>query len=104
VVHQVAQQPQFVAGQFDRVAVDGDLYVRSWKGDDGLWYRRARRHGTGSIVDGREQHQVRFAAASEPDVNARVDAAYRSKYGNSSYTQAMTGEPATATTMRLDPA
>ncbi|MFI6070308.1 DUF2255 family protein [Actinoplanes sp. NPDC051343] len=32
------------------VAVDDDLYVRSWKGEAGIWYRRARRLGTGSVV------------------------------------------------------
>ena len=25
------------------VAVDGELYIRSWKGDNGRWYRRAHR-------------------------------------------------------------
>jgi hypothetical protein len=86
------------------VAVDDDLYVRSWKGEDGIWYRRARRHGTGSIVGHGQQHQVRFTAATDPSINAQIDEAYRSKYGNSSYTQAMTRPPATASTMRLDPA
>src|SRR3954452_24940035 len=86
------------------VAVDGDLYVRSWKGDAGIWFRRAHRYGAGSIVAAGHQHQVRFTAAGDPDLNARIDDAYRSKYGTSSYTQAMTRPPATATTTRLDPA
>jgi hypothetical protein len=45
-----------------------------------------------------------LASAADPAVNARIDAAYRQKYGNSSYRHAMTRPPATATTMRLDPA
>jgi hypothetical protein len=72
------------------VEVDGDLYIRSFKGEAGIWYRRARRHGTGSIVAAGREHQV--------------DEAYRRKYGKSSYTQAMLRPPATTTTMRLDPA
>jgi hypothetical protein len=86
------------------VEVDGDLYVRSWKGEAGIWYRRARRHGTGSIVAAGREHQVRLTAVDDPGLNAQVDEAYRSKYGKSSYTQAMLRPPATTTTMRLDPA
>jgi hypothetical protein len=86
------------------VAVDDDLYVRSWKGEAGIWFRRAHRYGTGSIVAAGHRHEVRFSTADEPGLNARIDDAYRSKYGKSSYTQAMTRPPATATTTRLDPA
>jgi hypothetical protein len=84
------------------VVVDDNLYVRSWKGEAGIWYRRAHRHGAGSIVAGGEQHQIRFVAIDDPGLNARIDVAYRRKYGNSSYTQAMTRPRATASTMRLD--
>lgn len=86
------------------VAVDDHLYVRSWKGDAGIWFRRAHRYGTGSIVAAGQRHEVRFTPADDPDLNARIDDAYRSKYGRSSYTQTMTRPPATATTMRVDPA
>jgi hypothetical protein len=86
------------------VAVDDNLYVRSWKGDDGIWYRRARRHGTGSIIAHGRQHPVQFTTSTDPSINSRIDQAYRNKYGNSSYTEAMTRPPATASTMRLDPA
>ena len=86
------------------VGVDDDLYVRSWKGDAGIWYRRARRYGTGSVIAAGREYRVRFTAVAEPDVNARIDEAYRRKYTRSSYTRAMTRPPATATTMRLDPA
>jgi hypothetical protein len=59
------------------VAVDDTLYVRSWKGDAGIWYRRARRHGTGSVRTAGHEHHVRFSAVDEPDINARIDEAYR---------------------------
>lgn len=86
------------------VAVDDDLYVRSWKGDAGIWYRRARRHGVGAVIAHGRQHDVHFTAVDDPGTNARIDEAYRSKYGDSSYTQAMLQPPASSTTMRLDPA
>jgi hypothetical protein len=85
------------------VAVDGDLYIRSWKGEAGIWYRRARQYGAGSIVAAGHAHEVRFSAA-DPGLDARIDQAYRDKYGSSSYAQAMTRPPATATTMRITPA
>jgi hypothetical protein len=85
------------------VAVDGDLYVRSWKGDAGIWYRRALRYGTGRVVGAGREYPVRFVAAAEPGVNARIDEAYRRKYGSSSYLEAMVRPPAAKTTMRLDP-
>jgi hypothetical protein len=85
------------------VEVDGNLYVRSWKGETGIWYRRARRHGTGTVVAGAQPHPVRFTAIDDPGINARIDEAYRRKYGDSSYTRAMTRPPATFSSMRLDP-
>ncbi|MEV6927608.1 DUF2255 family protein [Dactylosporangium sp. NPDC051485] len=86
------------------VAVDDTLYVRSWKGETGIWYRRARRHGTGSVNAAGREHHVRFTAVDEPDTNARIDEAYRNKYSQSTHTQTMTRPPATTTTLRLDPA
>ncbi len=85
------------------VAVDGKLYVRSWKGEAGRWYRRARRYGTGSIVVGEYEHPVRFVPVADPGLDARIDEAYLRKYGDSSYSRAMTRSPAASTTMLLEP-
>jgi hypothetical protein len=85
------------------VAVDGDLYVRSWKGEAGRWYRRAHRYGAGSIVAAGQAYPVRFTAAAEPALNARVDEAFLSKYATSPYTPEMVRPPASTTTMRLEP-
>ena len=84
------------------VAVGADLYVRSWKGADGVWYKRAKRYGTGTIVAGDAEHAVRFTPIGEPALEAAIDAAFRAKYGSSAYTEAMIGPPAAGTTMRLD--
>ena len=86
------------------VPVDGDLYVRSWKGDAGHWYRRARRHGTGSIVTADGEYAVRFEPTAEPGLEAAVDQGYLSKYGDSSYAAAMIHPPAAGTTLRVTPA
>lgn len=85
------------------VALAGQVYVRSWKGENGLWYRRARRTGTGSVVTGTGEHEVKFVPVADPDLDAAIDREYLSKYSGSSYAAAMIKPPATGTTMRLDP-
>jgi hypothetical protein len=85
------------------VTVDGDLYIRSWKGENGRWYRRVRRYGTGSVVVGGHEHAVRFLPATDSGLNAQIDEAYVRKYGHNSYSRAMTRAPATATTTALEP-
>jgi hypothetical protein len=85
------------------IAVDGNLYVRSWKGYAGRWYRRARRHGTGSIVAAGGEHAVRFEPAGGSDLDAAIDRAYLRKYRYSPYARAMTRPPAAGTTLRLEP-
>ena len=96
--HPVVRAPIWI------VAVDGDLYVRSWKGTEGRWYRRAHRHGTGSVAAAGSEYPVRFVPAAAPDLDTRIDRAYLDKYGDSSYARAMTRPPAAGTTLRLEPA
>ncbi len=86
------------------VAVEGALYVRSWKGAGGLWYRRAQRYGVGSISAEGIERAVRFVPIDEPELDAKIDDALLGKYADSPYAAAMTRPPATGTTMRLDPA
>jgi hypothetical protein len=86
------------------VAVDGVLYARSWKGEGGVWYRRALRHGTGAVGLAGQEFAVRFVPVSDPVLEERIDEAYLSKYGGSPYAQAMVQAPAAGTTMRIDDA
>ena len=85
------------------VVVDGDAYVRSYRGPRGAWYRRAREDGRLTLVsDG-----VDIDAAAEPalddDVNRRVSEAYRAKYGARSpgSTESMVDPEISQTTLRL---
>jgi hypothetical protein len=82
----------------------GELYIRSWKGAGGRWYRRATRFGAGSVATPAGAHQVRFTPIDDPAVEAAIDAGFRSKYAASPYTEAMIDPPAAGTTLRLDPA
>jgi hypothetical protein len=86
------------------VAVDSGLYVRSYRGGDGAWYRHASKRPFGAIRFGSHQVDVSFTSA-EPDVRPAVDAAYRVKYARygESYLWAMLAEPAVAATLRIIP-
>lgn len=86
------------------VRVGDDLYVRSYRGADGAWYR----HATDS------SHARIRAAGIERDVTAErpgddtrpgIDAAYRAKYARygATYLQPMLAAQTTAATLRLTP-
>jgi len=80
-----------------------DLYVRSWRGSAGEWYRRALQSGEARISAGGVERDVRAVRPAE-EVNDDVDAAYRSKYGGDDYVDSMVRPEARATTLRLVPA
>lgn len=86
------------------VVVAGGLYVRSYRGGDGGWYRHAAAHPAGAIRAGGHQLEVTFTPAGQ-DVRPAVDAAYRAKYAHygDTYLRAMLAEPAAATTLRVSP-
>ncbi|WP_235029111.1 DUF2255 family protein [Streptomyces sp. 3213.3] len=64
------------------VVRDGDdLYVRSFRGSAGAWYRAARASHEGRIRSGGVDKDVTLVEVTDPGVNDRIDAAYRTKYG-----------------------
>ena len=80
-----------------------DLYVRSYRGSGGVWYRAARASHEGRIEAGDVTKDVSLAEADD-DVNNAVDTAYRTKYGrNSGYVAPMVAPAARETTLRLLP-
>ena len=85
------------------VRVGDELYVRSWRGEAGAWYRAAKARGAGRISSGGVKRDVAFADADEA-VNDEVDAAYRAKYARyPSYVEPMVTAQAQATTLKLVP-
>ncbi|GAA4703370.1 DUF2255 family protein [Phytohabitans rumicis] len=80
------------------------LYVRSWKGQEGRWYRRARRHGSGAVVTSGGERGVRFVPVTDAALDAAIDREYLAKYGDTSPAQAMVRPPVSGTTLRLVPA
>jgi hypothetical protein len=86
------------------VTVDGIVYVRSYRGTDGAWYRHASTHPEGTVKANGFQRDVTFAPADPANRDA-IDAAYRVKYARygASYLTTMLGEQAVISTLTLTP-
>ena len=85
------------------VRVGDELYVRSWRGDDGAWYRAAKARRVGRISAGGVEKEVTFVDA-RTGIAGAVDAAYREKYARyPSYVPPMLSDQARATTLELVP-
>ncbi|WP_328744612.1 DUF2255 family protein [Streptomyces sp. NBC_00285] len=86
------------------VVRDGDdLYVRSFRGTDGGWWRTARAVHEGHIRSGGVDKDVTFVRVADSEVDDRVDTAYRTKYGRfgDAYVDPLVA--ARSTTLRLVP-
>jgi hypothetical protein len=84
------------------VAVNDALYVRSYRGTGGAWYRHATIHPEGSIRTDGLQRDVTFTPA-DPATRDDIDAAYRTKYVRygESYLTTMLSEQAVVSTLKL---
>ena len=82
-----------------------DLYVRSWRGRSGAWYRGVQERHQGHIQAGGVDKDIDLVAVDDEELNERIDAAYRAKYGRygSSYVGPMTSGETRTTTLRLQP-
>jgi hypothetical protein len=79
------------------------LFVRSWLGTGGIWFRRARRNRRGRLRAGGESIDVGFVEV-DATLDDDVDAAYRRKYaGAGSHLDQMVSRRARATTLQLVP-
>jgi len=88
------------------VRVGDDLYVRSWRGHGGVWFRGAQQTHQGHISAGGVEKDVTFADVDAADaVNDAIDAAYRAKYHRygARYVDPMVAPEARAATLRLVP-
>jgi hypothetical protein len=87
------------------VRVGDDLYVRSYRGRDGSWFRAAQARREGRIRAGGVEKDVTFVEENDPGVNDQIDAAYRAKCRGhgASYVNAMVAPEARVTTIKLTP-
>ncbi|GAA3683384.1 DUF2255 family protein [Nonomuraea antimicrobica] len=88
------------------VVRDGDdVFVRSYRGLDGAWFRAAKVSHEGHLQADGVDKDVTLTEEADPDLNERLDAAYRSKYSRygAEYVEAIVAEPARATTLKVMP-
>jgi len=87
------------------VRAGDDLYVRSWKGDGGAWFRATQARHEGHIEAGGVGKDVAFVTEADDDANDRIDEAYRTKYRRhgARYVDPMVATTARATTIKLVP-
>lgn len=86
------------------VRVGNDLYVRSYGGQPGAWFRAAQASHRGRIQAGGVEKDVAFVEESDPDLNNQIDVVYRNKYGRySQYAVSMVTAEVRSTTIKLIP-
>jgi hypothetical protein len=87
------------------VRLGDDLYVRSYKGHGGAWFRAAQARHEGRIRVGGVQKDVKFVEENDPGANDQIDNAYRTKYRRhgAQYVNAMVAPEARVTTIKLVP-
>ena len=86
------------------VRVGDDLYVRSYRGHEGAWFRHIQRQHEGRISAGGVTKDVTFLDVSDDEaLNNDIDAAFQSKYQrySATYVGPMIAPQARATTLRL---
>jgi hypothetical protein len=84
------------------VRVGDELYVRSYRGRGGAWFRWVLRRPEGRIRSGGVERDVAFSEPKDADQDV-IDQAYRSKYARyvGTYLDPMVSPDARAATLRL---
>ncbi len=82
------------------VVVDNDLYVRAYNGQSSRWYQSAIEQKAGHIHAAGMIKDVLFETVNG-NINEQIDEAYRKKYGNSPYLNAMINKQAKAATIKI---
>jgi hypothetical protein len=87
------------------VRIGDDLYVRSYRGRGGAWFRAALVRHEGHIRAGGVEKDVTFVEEADSTINDQIDAAYRTKYRRygAQYVNPMVAPEAQAATLKLMP-
>ena len=80
------------------VVVNGDLYVRAYSRISSTWYQSAIKQKAGHIHAAGMIKDVLFEAVIG-NINVQIDEAYKKKYNNSPYLQAMISSRARSATV-----
>jgi hypothetical protein len=85
------------------VAVDDDeVFVRSWLGTKGRWYRDLAAGGPATLEFAGRRLAVQAIPASDPDAVARTTRGFLRKYQRSNHAQEMVRSEILPTTLRLE--
>jgi hypothetical protein len=86
------------------IRIGDDLFVRSYRGRGGAWFRAAQSRHEGHIQAGSVAKDVAFVEETDPASNDKIDAAYQTKYGRyPEYVAPMLTAEARSTTLTLVP-
>jgi hypothetical protein len=85
------------------VVADGDVYVRSLRGERGRWFRELMANPDAVLHVEGEAIPVRAVRADDPESVERATDGFRRKYGKSRSLDSMIRDEIAPTTVRLDP-
>ena len=85
------------------VVADEEVFVRSWAGTRGRWYRDLAAGGPATLEFAGHQLKVQAIPASDADAVARASREFLHKYRTSSHSQEMVRPEILPTTLRLEP-
>lgn len=85
------------------VVDDGEVFVRSVRGELGQWYQRARDNPEVTLHADSESIEARAVPAQDEESVSRVDEALGAKYRPGRSLDSMLREEVLDTTMRLEP-
>ena len=84
------------------VAVEGELYVRAYNGQESRWYQAALRQNAGRVTAAGMTKEVTFERI-EGLISDRIDNAYRTKYRGNPYLNSMISARARSATIKITP-
>src|SRR5271165_5148192 len=85
------------------VVADDEVFVRSWLGARGRWYRDLAAGGPATLEFAGRRLAVQAFPAGDPEAVARASREFLRKYQRSSHAQEMVRSETLPTTLRLEP-
>jgi hypothetical protein len=85
------------------VVADGEVYVRSLRGEQGRWFRELMANPDAVLHVEGEAIPVRAVRADDPESVERTSDGFRRKYSKSRSLDSMIRDEIAPTTVRLDP-
>ena len=85
------------------VVADDEVFVRSWRGAKGRWYRDLAAGGAATLELAHRQLAVQALPANDQGAVARASREFLRKYQRSTHAQEMVRSETLPTTLRLEP-